>query len=200
MCKRSSLLIIVISLSGCTSIKAMFAMVKSADDFIALEANPSIQYEHGSDAFAKIISLYVKSSIQTIENRQGTFQETVTIYVPGTLDHFADHCTSTLPSACVVSDRLSMSPNILDQQERISGIPAHELSHLQLTQTVGFWNYQLKIPSWFKEGLAVYVSNGAGAEQVGKTDAIEAIKQVKAIIPNGTGSLLFRKTASRFGL
>ena len=129
----------------------MFAMVKSTDNFIALEANPSIQYEHGSEAFAKIISLYVKSSIQTIENRQGTFQETVTIYVPGTLDHSADHCTSTLPSACVVSDRLSMSPNILDQQERISGIPAHELSHLQLTQTVGFWNYQLKIPSWKRD-------------------------------------------------
>jgi hypothetical protein len=200
MYKYLLVLLIAIQLCGCTSIKAMFAMTRSTDDFITLADNPAIRYEAGSEAFAEIISPYVTTAIHTIETRQGDFPDAVTIYVPATIDHFADYCTSTLPSACVVRGRLFMSPKLLGMQERIPGILVHELSHLQLSQSVGFWNFQTGIPAWFKEGLAVYVADGAGAEHVSKPDAIDAIRQGNAITPNGSGSLMFRKTASSFGL
>jgi hypothetical protein len=44
---------------------------------------------------------------------------------------------------------------------------------------MGRRGYQLNIPSWFAEGLAVYVSGGGGAEKVGAKDAAEAIKSGK---------------------
>ena len=46
----------------------------------------------------------------------------------------------------------------------------------------------------------MYVSDGSGAEQVTQADAIEAIRQGRSINPNASGGLLFRKTASSFGL
>jgi hypothetical protein len=119
----------------------MFAMARSTDDFMSLKDNPSIQYEQGSKALAESISPFVHPAIQTIENRQGDFREAVIIYLPNSIDRFADYCASTRPSSCVVGDRLFMSPKLLDQQERIPGILVHELSHLQFTQSVGLWNY-----------------------------------------------------------
>ena len=76
----------------------------------------------------------------------------------------------------------------------------HELSHLQLSQTIGPWHYQTRLPSWFKEGLAVHVSGGGGAENVSEQTAVEAIRGGRTFRPEGAGHLLFMRTASDYGL
>lgn len=199
---RTSLLaiFIMLSLSGCTTIKSMFAMAKSTDDFISLDENPVVKYEKGADGFARKISPYINPAIHSIEMNQGLFPDNVSVYVPKSIDNFASFCTSEAPAACVVGKRLFISPKLLQQQERIPRVLTHELSHLQLTQYLGRWDYHTKLPAWFKEGLAVYISEGAGAEKVSEQKALEAIKQGNTIRPNGSGSLLFMKTASSFGL
>ena len=116
------------------------------------------------------------------------------------MESFSSFCASKAPSACVVGERLFLSPKLLHTKKRIPGILTHELSHLQLTQYVGLWNYQTHMPVWFKEGLAVYVSEGSGAEGVSAKEAYRAILQGKTFHPNGTGALVFKKTASSFGL
>jgi len=190
----------LLSLSGCTAIKAVFGMAKSTEDFIPLEDNTVVKYEKGAVGFARKISLYINPAIQSIEMNQGVFPDTVSIYVPKSIGNFASFCASEAPAACVIGKRLFVSPKLLDQQERIPKVLTHELSHLQLTQYLGLWDYQTKLPAWFKEGLAVYASEGGGAEKVNEQEALEAIKQGKKIRPNGSGSLLFMKTASSFGL
>lgn len=175
-------------------------MMRSTDHFISMKEHPSIKYEKGAESFARMISPYLSSSMHVIESKQGKFAGPVEIYVPRSIESFSKYCASKRPSACVIGYRLFMSPKLLKEKERIPGILTHELSHLQLTQAIGRWDYQTKLPSWFKEGLAVYVSNGGGAEGVSEQKAYEAIIQGKSIDPNGSGGLLFRKTASSFGL
>ncbi len=193
-------LFMILPLGGCTSIKAAAAMTRSTDHFITLKASPSIKYESGAEPLAHVIRLYVDSSLHIVEARQGRFPDTVAIYIPASIDSFSKYCASKQPSACVIGYRLFMSPKLLKEEERIPGVLTHELSHLQLAQALGRWNYQTKLPVWFKEGLAVFVSNAAGAENVDTNTAISAIVNGKSIEPNGKGSLFFRKTASSFGL
>lgn len=196
----SLLAIALMLLTGCTSFKAAIAMNKSTDDFLSLEQDSRIKYEESSEKIAEEIAPYLDSAIETVESKQGALKKSAVIYVTKSIDSFSSYCASKHPSACVIGDRLFISPKLFQQKDRIPGVLTHELSHLQLTQDIGFWSYQTNLPVWFKEGLAVYVSNGSGAEKVSEQQAIEALHQGKAINPNGSGSLLFRKTASSFNM
>lgn len=195
------IIIIAVQLAGCTSVKALFAMAKSTDHFLEYSENPAIFYEQGSEQYAALIAPQLNTAIQVIESKQyAVFPNEVSVYIPGSIDSFSSYCASEIPRACVIGDRLFLSPKLFKEDRHVSGILIHELSHLQLSQYLGRWNYQLNVPSWFAEGLASYVSGGAGAENATRADAIQAIKSGVSIVPNGSGSLLFPKTASDFGL
>lgn len=175
-------------------------MTKSTDGFRTLKQDSRIEYEEGSLKFAREVAPYLDRAINTIETKQGKFKNPVVIYVTKSIESFSSFCASKRPSACVIGDRLFVSPKLFMKKERLPGVLTHELSHLQLTQAIGCLKYQTNLPTWFKEGLAVYMSNGSGAEGVSEQKAYEAILQGKTIQPNGSGALLFRKTASSFGL
>jgi len=196
----SIIIFYLLVLNGCSTFRTVLAMTKSTDGFQSLKQDSRVKYEDGSIKFAEEIAPYLESAVQTVENKQGAFKKPVVIYVTKSIDSFSSYCASKYPSGCVIGDRLFASPKLLKQKNRIPGILTHELSHLQHTQDIGRWDYQTKLPVWFKEGLAVYVSNGSGAEKVTEQEAAEAIHQGKTIKPNGSGGLIFRKTASSFGL
>lgn len=196
----SIIIICLLILTGCSSIKAVVSMTKSTDGFLSLNQDSRIRYEEGSLKLARDVEPYLDTAIDTIETKQGRFKKPVVIYVTKSIDSFSSFCASDRPAACVIGDRLFISPKLLNKKERLPGILTHELSHLQLTQSIGRWKYQTNLPTWFKEGLAVYVSNGSGAEGVSERKAYEAIIHGKTIEPSGSGSLLFGKTANSFGL
>jgi hypothetical protein len=57
-----------------------------------------------------------------------------------------------------------------------------------------------RLPAWFKEGLATYISNGGGAHTVTEKQATESIRAGKYFVPNDTGGFIFQKTANDWGL
>lgn len=176
-------------------------MLKSTDNFLALVENPSVKYEEGARENALLISPYVTGAINVVEAKQyGSFPDGVIIYLPKDLESFSSYCACKTPRAIVIGGRVFISPILLDEPELIQGILIHELSHLQLSQSLGRWNFHSHVPVWFAEGLAVYVSDGAGAEEVTRSEAIHTIKSGQSIEPNGSGSFFFPKTASNFGL
>lgn len=69
-----------------------------------------------------------------------------------------------------------------------------------MRQYLGWWNYQTKLPAWFAEGLAVYVSGGGGAEKIERLQAEQAFRSGRHFVPSGSGRLLFRETASSYDL
>lgn len=102
--------------------------------------------------------------------------------------------------AAVFNGKIFLSAGLREQPERIPTLTTHELSHLHLIQHIGTSKYVRNIPSWFVEGLAVFISNGGGAENVSEKDAARAILDGACFHPDSTGSFLFPKTASSYHL
>src|ERR1019366_732821 len=75
------------------------------------------------------------------------------------------------------------------QRRRMPAILAHELSHAHLQSWISQLAY-LRLPNWFKEGLAVMVSEGGGAEGVSDLQARDAIRRGDRIDIEPSGSLL----------
>jgi hypothetical protein len=75
------------------------------------------------------------------------------------------------------------------QRRRMPAILAHELSHAHLQSWISQLAY-LRLPNWFKEGLAVMVSDGGGAEGVSELQARDAIRRGDRIDIEPSGSLL----------
>lgn len=120
--------------------------------------------------------------------------------MPSTVKSFESFCVAKHAGGCVINGRLFISPKKKNTPDRIPRVLAHELSHLQMQQILGTWKWHENTPAWFREGLAVYASDGGGAEGISSTQAKQAIIAGKSITPNNTGSLLFPKTAYTFGL
>jgi hypothetical protein len=84
--------------------------------------------------------------------------------------------------------RVNLSPKLFrPQHQRLRAILTHELSHAHVQGWIGGRAY-LYLPKWFKEGLAVMVSGGRGAEFVSEDEARAAIQRGEKIVINDTGS------------
>jgi hypothetical protein len=76
-------------------------------------------------------------------------------------------------AAVLTGEILALSPRLdMEENERLPGILAHELSHLHLGQRLG--HYTSAIPVWFHEGLATFVAKGGGAEFSSDLEACNA--------------------------
>jgi len=75
----------------------------------------------------------------------------------------------------------------------------HELSHLHLQQQLGVYKMS-RLPVWFKEGLAAYVSDGGGAQARSQEQAVESFREGKYFVPHNADGFIFKKTPSDFGL
>ena len=154
--RRIIIFFFVISLSGCTSIKAVFSMTKSTDHFIELERSPAIKYEKGSMGYALIISNYLNKATKIVETKQfGPFPDEVTVYVPNTIDSFASYCVSKKPSACVIGNRLFMSPKLLDDDERISKILNLSFRNASTILILGFFTMSMYYQLFYEPNIPI---------------------------------------------
>lgn len=197
--KAFIILFLSLSLTSCGQIGAFF---RSTDHFIELESDKRIFYETEALDIALQVARNLGKSIKIIEEKQyGPFNKPVFIYVCGTKENFAAFTgLNQKIKAAVFNGKIFLSASLREQPERISTLTTHELSHLHLIQKIGTSKYVRNIPSWFAEGLAVFVSNGAGAEKVSEKDAAHAIWDDACFYPDSTGSFLFPKTASSYNL
>jgi hypothetical protein len=83
---------------------------------------------------------------------------------------------------------VNLSPKLFrPQHQRLRAILTHELSHAHIQGWIGGYDY-LYLPKWFKEGLAVMVSGGGGAELVSEEEARAAIQRGEKIVINDAES------------
>jgi len=191
MLRMIILLSICISMGSCSAAKAVVAMNKSTDHFVALENDTRVLYEAGAGDLAKSVGDYLSAAIHTVEQRQyRKFSKPIVVHVCDTLESFTAYCVQSRAAGCVLNERLFLAPKA---GKRIYAILTHELSHLHMEQQLGMVDWHSKYPSWFQEGLAVYVSGGGGAEEVTPDEAGKSIAKGLSFVPGTNGSLLSKK-------
>lgn len=187
------------SLFGCSLARQTIAALRSTDHFIPHKNNPGVLYEPGAEAHADKVVLLLPSAIRQVEERQyRPFIYPVLVYVCASRESF--YKMYGMDGRAGVLTKLFLSPRLFDEKDEIIKLYlTHELSHLHLLQQLGVYKMS-RLPVWFKEGLATYVSDGGGAHTVTEKQAADSIKSGKYFVPDETGGFIFQKTASDWGL
>ena len=166
----------------------------------ALPENPSIHYEQGALEQARRVAAILPASLARVAAEQGRpFAHPVIIGVYASPETYAAANGIGTPDVGGVTfmGRLTLSPTLFSKQsERLPRVLTHELSHAHLAGWMGTVA-TVRLPNWFKEGLAVMVSGGGGAENVSDAAARDAILHGDRIAMNDTGSPL-HMTAVQF--
>jgi hypothetical protein len=193
------IVVFLLTSSGCTVTRSAICSLRSTDHFVPLEAEPRVLYEPGAEAFAQQMAELLPEAIERVEaGHYRPFAKPVTIRVCASEESY-EKLTGLKAPASVTLKGVFFSPQLVKEQRPLLLYLAHELSHLHLEQQIGKWKFA-RIPGWFKEGLATYVSGGGGAQKVSESEAIEAIKAGKHFEPHETGGIFFRKYGHHWGL
>jgi hypothetical protein len=178
-----------------------YALLRPTNQFRAWPSDARIRYEVGAERMAEQVASALPTAIQTIEQRQfRPFAAPPTLYVCASLKTYASFGGDASSGGYVVNGRLFISPKPQNTPERIPRLLTHELSHLHLEQQLGAVRWMRQLPMWFQEGLAAYVSGGAGAEQVSDADARRALAAGRVLAPETVGGIFYRSTPSTFGM
>jgi hypothetical protein len=168
-----------------------FGLVEHAGSFAALPENSLVHFEPGAEDYAHRVSALLPAAIARIEAAQGrSFAHPVTVGVYTTPEAYAAANASGSAGAVGVAafGRVVLSPTLnWPQHRRLPAILTHELSHAHLQGYISPYAW-VRLPNWFKEGLAVMVSGGGGAEFVDEQEARAAIEHGEHITIDDTGS------------
>jgi hypothetical protein len=161
------------------------------DRMPSLADNGRIHFEPGSEDCARDVSALLPAAITRIEAVQGRpFAHPVTVGVYATPQVYAAANASGDAGSVGVTfaGRVVLSPTLNRRQHwRLRAILTHELSHAHLQGYISTYAW-LRLPNWFKEGLAVMASGGGGAEFVDEQEARAAIDRGETIAIEDTGS------------
>lgn len=201
----AALLLAAGALTACTFGKALLTKTQSRERFVATQTNPDVRYAPGSQEMAERVAKAIGRARRIVEQTHDAgFKQAPRVFVC-----HADCVSAFAPvgkevAAVQFGDEIFISDEVVKQREQQRNMPmerflTHELAHLLLYQRVGPVAY-LRVPSWFREGLAVAVSNGAGAEACTPAEATSSLLAGKHFNPAEAGSLLADQTASSYGL
>lgn len=197
--KTLAVIFLLFITTGCSTVKTAIAMMQSTDDFMLYsDKNGYIFQETNSSFLAKDSENYLEKAIDLVEQMQyEKFIKPVEIYTLSTLKSVEKYCGFRLILGCVVNEKIFLSPRILTQPSgTLPRLLSHELSHLQLIQQLSMMELA-DIPTWFREGLAVFVSTNM--KNVASINFDEA-KDKKLFYPNKKGSIFLPKDNASFGL
>jgi hypothetical protein len=162
------------------------------DRLPCLPENSQVHFEPGADDYAHDVSALLPAAIARVEAAQGRpFAHPVTLGVYATPEAYvAANGQGTAQFVGVTAfGRVYLSPVLnWPQHRRLRAILTHELSHAHIQGWISA-NRFLHLPPWFKEGLAVMVSGGGGAEFVSEEEARAAIDRGECIAIVDAGSL-----------
>lgn len=198
-------LLATLALSSCGVTRIAIARAQPRDSFLALDDHPQVRYAPGSQVLAKRIAIGVEAAQQQVESWHGApFLDAAPIFVCR-IDCF----TRFVPvgrdvSAAQFADAVFLNEDVLAERETRHGMPperflTHELAHVLLYQRAGMFGY-LRVPAWFREGIAVAASDGAGAEGSSPREAALEVLAGRAFDPGERGSVLRNRTAPSYGL
>ena len=162
------------------------------DRLPALPENGQVHYQPGAEGFARDVAALLPGAIARVEAVHGRrFGHPVTVGVYATPEAYAaaNGVGSVVPVGVTFLGQVNLSPRLLSsQRQRLPAILTHELSHAHIQTWIGITSY-MRLPNWFKEGLAVMVSGGGGAELVSEEQARAAIQRGERIAIDQAGSL-----------
>jgi len=193
------LVIAMLSVAGNSLIRQFVAALRSTDHFIPNGNDNRVLFESGAEDYAHKVASFLPTAIEQVEEKQyRRFVESVRIYVCASRENFKKFYGADVRAG--VLTKLFLSPRIFEYGDEIAKkYLTHELSHLHLQQQLGVYKMS-RLPMWFKEGLATYVSNGGGAHLISQQQATESIRAGKYFVPNKADGFVFKKTPSDFGL
>jgi hypothetical protein len=161
------------------------------DRLPALPENGQVHFEPGAEDYAHDVAALLPAAIAKVEAVQGRrFEHPVPVGVYTTPEAYAAANGSGVAGAVGTSvfGRVVLSPTLHGPQtRRLPAILTHELSHAHLQGYISTYTW-VRLPNWFKEGLAVMASGGGGAEFVSEREARAAIERGEHIVINDTGS------------
>src|SRR5262245_12664384 len=165
----------------------------SPDRLSALPENPNVHYESGASEQAHIVAGLLPAAIARVEAVHGrpfAHPPIIGVYITPEAFIAANGLGDRRAVGMTFLGRAMLSPVLFStQRHRLPAILTHELSHAHL----GSWMSQLavmRLPQWFREGLAVMVSGGGGAEGVSEPQARDAIRRGDHIAIASSSSLL----------
>jgi hypothetical protein len=160
------------------------------DRLPALSENGRVHFEAGADNYARDVATLLPASITRIEAAHGRpFAYPVTVGVYATPDvYMAANAIGTMqPVGVAPFGRVVLSPTLYAAQRwRLPAILTHELSHAHIQGYLSTYAW-VRLPNWFKEGLAVMVSGG-GAEFVSEVEGRATIARGESITIEDSGS------------
>lgn len=163
---------------------AISGFLNLPDRLPALADNPLVHYEAGAEDFARDVAALLPEAIVRVEAVHGRpFAHPVTVGAYATPEAFAaaNGLGSNIPVGVTFAGRVNLSPKLFHPQHwRLRAILTHEMSHAHLVGYIGGTSY-FRLPPWFKEGLAVMISEGGGAELVKEDEAWAAIQRGEQI-------------------
>lgn len=187
-------------IQGCSVIEPSIAYYRSTQHFVPHPKDSRVVFEKGAEALSGIVVKHLDSSIQQIErSHYEGFSKKVKIHVCATDRCMKRHTASSKASGSMIGDKIFLSPTLLSQPNSIKSVLTHELSHLHFSQKLGKLNLSKNIPGWFQEGFATYVSKGAGAEKVSRSEVLLALKLQTFFVPEDHGAIVFVKKARSHG-
>lgn len=166
------LVVLALLLSGCASPRLASPPPRG---FTSLMHDARIWHEASAENYAAEVSHLLDTAIARVEAAHGLpFERPPRIFVCATAPCFKQLVPVPGYTAAVLpGEILALSPRLdLEENERLPGILAHELSHLHLGQRLG--HYTADLPIWFHEGLASLVADGGGAEFSSDVEACNA--------------------------
>ena len=188
--------LLVLGAPGCAGAKQLVTAMRSTSGFRA-SADPRVFYEPGAERLLPAVVGATPGAIRRVEDGLGgPFRAPILIYLCSTIEsyeRFTGHDRSG--GDTTLAKKIFISPKPENTPQRVPAVVAHELTHLHVAQGLGLWRMS-RIPSWFSEGLAAFVSGGGGAEGVTDADAARAIVGGRRLIPEYAHG----RTASSFGL
>jgi hypothetical protein len=154
------------------------------DRLPALADHPLVHYEPGAEDYAGDVAALLPAAITRVEAVHGRpFAHPVTVGAYATPEAFAaaNGLGSNVPVGVTFAGRVVLSPKLFSPQHwRLRAILTHEMSHAHIQGWIGGVKY-FGLPPWFKEGLAVMISGGGGAELVKEDEAWAAIQRGEQI-------------------
>jgi hypothetical protein len=155
------------------------------DRLPALSTNSHVHYQPGAENFARDVAALYPDAIARVEAvHRRRFAHPVTVGAYATAEAYAaaNGVGSDIPIGVTFAGRVNLSPKLFSpQHQRLRAILTHELSHAHIQGWIGGYKY-IYLPNWFKEGLAVMVSEDGGAELVSEDEARAAIQRGERLV------------------
>jgi hypothetical protein len=168
------------------------ALLNMPDQMPVLTANRQVHYQPGAEDFSRDVAALLPDAIARVEAVHARrFAHPVIVGVYATPEAYAaaNGLGSAVPVGVTIFGRVNLSPKLFwPQHQRLRAILTHELSHAHIQGWIGEYAY-LYLPNWFKEGLAVMLSGGGGAELVSQAEARVAIQRGERLVIDDAGSL-----------